>query len=343
MLASQAQRALQRTLLSAPSASAAIASSQRLLSVSHAALQSDEGRSREKVGHERDVRPRHFRLSNQEHPLYVDRDKDGKPVWVNPTHNKVWTEEEVLNVRRTHVEPKDLSDRAAHMAIRIIRKGFDIFSGYAFGPINESKFLRRVIFLETVAGIPGMVAGSLRHLMSLRTMRRDHGWIATLLEEAENERMHLLTFQQLRNPGIIFRSTVLVAQGIFWNAYFLAYMVSPRTCHRFIGYLEEEAVLTYTHAIEALDDGRLPTWNDKDAPDIAKTYWGLAPDATMRDVLLAVRADEANHRDVNHTLSSIKADDINPFVYREATADPRDKHSSASLPAEEAQRRQRAV
>ena len=79
MLASQAQRALQRTLLSAPSASAAIASSQRLLSVSHAALQSDEGRSREKVGHERDVRPRHFRLSNQEHPLYVDRDKDGKP------------------------------------------------------------------------------------------------------------------------------------------------------------------------------------------------------------------------------------------------------------------------
>lgn len=133
-------------------------------------------------------------------------------MWVNPTHNKVWTEEEVLNVRRTHVEPKDLSDRAAHMAIRIIRKGFDIFrsancaaprrrppsssrqplappatrahasapprfhnSGYAFGPINESKFLRRVIFLETVAGIPGMVAGSLRHLMSLRTMRRDHG------------------------------------------------------------------------------------------------------------------------------------------------------------------------
>lgn len=48
-------------------------------------------------------------------------------------------------------------------------------SGYAFGPINESKFLRRVIFLETVAGIPGMVAGSLRHLMSLRTMKRDHG------------------------------------------------------------------------------------------------------------------------------------------------------------------------
>ena len=48
-------------------------------------------------------------------------------VWVNPIHNKIWTEEEVLNVKRTHVEPKDLSDRVAYNAIRLIRKGFDIF------------------------------------------------------------------------------------------------------------------------------------------------------------------------------------------------------------------------
>jgi hypothetical protein len=46
---------------------------------------------------------------------------------VNPIHNKIWTEEEVLNVKRTHVEPKDLSDRVAYNAIRLIRKGFDIF------------------------------------------------------------------------------------------------------------------------------------------------------------------------------------------------------------------------
>ena len=40
----------------------------------------------------------------------------------------------------------------------------------------------------------------LRHLRSLRRMNRDHGWIHTLLEEAENERMHLLTFVQLKQP-----------------------------------------------------------------------------------------------------------------------------------------------
>lgn len=37
-----------------------------------------------------------------------------------------------------------------------------------------------------------MVAGMLRHLKSLRKMERDNGWINTLLQEAENERMHLV-------------------------------------------------------------------------------------------------------------------------------------------------------
>ena len=43
----------------------------------------------------------------------------------------------------------------------------------------------------------------LRHMRSLRTMERDHGWIHTLLEEAENERMHLLTFMTLRWVGVV--------------------------------------------------------------------------------------------------------------------------------------------
>ena len=60
--------------------------------------------------------------------------------------------------------------------------------------------MTRFLFLETVAGVPGMVGAMLRHLRSLRTMRRDNGWINTLLEEAENERMHLLTFMQMKNP-----------------------------------------------------------------------------------------------------------------------------------------------
>jgi len=55
----------------------------------------------------------------------------------------------------------------------------------------------RVCFLETIAGIPGMVGGVVRHLKSLRLMRKDHGWIHHLLLEAENERMHLFIFLNL--------------------------------------------------------------------------------------------------------------------------------------------------
>lgn len=102
-----------------------------------------------------------------------------------------------------------------------------------------------------------MVAGMLRHLSSLRTLKRDHGWIHTLLEEAENERMHLLTFLKLKEPTPLFRAMVLVAQGVFFNVYFISYLMSPKTCHSMVGYLEEEAVKTYTKALEDIDAGKV--------------------------------------------------------------------------------------
>ena len=78
------------------------------------------------------------------------------------------------------------------------------------------------------------------------------------------------------------------------------YSLSSKTAHRFVGYLEEEAVISYTHYLEELDAG---TIENCAAPDFAKTYWNLENDARLRDVLLAVRDDEAEHRDVNHKLA----------------------------------------
>lgn len=146
-------------------------------------------------------------------------------------------------------------------------------------------------------------------------MRRDHGWIHTLLEEAENERMHLLTFLTVHKPSLLVRGLVLLAQGIMTNGLFLTYLVTPRFVHRFVGFLEEEAVHTYTNCIKDIDAGvqDLGTWRTVPAPPIAITYWRLAPDATVRDVVMAVRADEAIHRDVNHVFASIKDGERNPF------------------------------
>jgi hypothetical protein len=140
--------------------------------------------------------------------------------------------------------------------------------------------------------------------------------IESLIEEAYNERMHLLTFMKLAEPGPFMRLMVLGAQGVFFNLFFLSYLISPRTCHRFVGYLEEEAVITYTHAIHDVEAGKLPLWNNLAAPDIAVKYWEM-PEGKRRmvDLLLYVRADEAKHREVNHTLGNLdQKKDPNPYT-----------------------------
>ncbi|KAJ8488618.1 hypothetical protein ONZ51_g3417 [Trametes cubensis] len=247
----------------------------------------------------------------------------------------VYTPEELRSVQVLHRYAETLSDKVAYGFVQLARRVFDLVSGYKHRPLpanfdqlsseekqayfmDETQWLRRILFLESIAAVPGMVAATLRHLRSLRLMRRDSGWIHTLLEEAENERMHLMTFMTLKNPSIMFRAMVLAAQGVFYNAFFLCYMVSPKTCHRFVGHLEEEAVITYTRCIEEIEAGHLPAWADLPAPEIAKDYWRLGPDAKILDVIYAVRSDESTHRFVNHSLASLKyGSDVNPFALRE--------------------------
>lgn len=156
------------------------------------------------------------------------------------------------------------------------------------------------MLLETVAAVPGMVGGMLLHLQSLRRFEHSGGWIKALLEEAENERMHLMTFLEVSNPLWYERALVFAVQGVFFNAYFLTYLTSPKVAHRITGYLEEEAVRSYTEFLKDLDNGN---FENKPAPAIAIDYWRLPPDATLRDVVEVIRADEAHHRDVNHFAS----------------------------------------
>ena len=83
-----------------------------------------------------------------------------------------------------------------------------------------------------------------------------------------------------------------------------------------VGYLEEEAVITYTKLVKEIDDGNLSDWKTERAPEIARQYWKLPDDATVRDVFVMIRSDEANHRDVNHALAALKIDDVNPFTLK---------------------------
>jgi hypothetical protein len=229
-----------------------------------------------------------------------------------------WTREELDGVEKTHREPRDWVDRAAYYTVQGLRGAFDLCSMYKVrtmtDQMHERDWIRRVIFLETVAGVPGMVAGMLRHLHSLRLMRRDYGWIHALLSEAENERMHLLIALSLRQPGPLFRVAVIGGQGVFLTWYSIAYLLSPRYCHRFVGYLEEEAVHTYSKLLEDIDAGKLPSFASLKAPRIARIYYNLPADAMLRDVFERIRADEGAHRDTNHHFGDLKPDEPNTMV-----------------------------
>jgi hypothetical protein len=99
------------------------------------------------------------------------------------------------NIYVAHRPPTDWADWTALKMVRLLRRGTDFATGYKHhvaSPamaddetpqlktkthgMTEQKWLTRFVFLESVAGVPGMVAGMLRHLHSLRRLKKDNGW-----------------------------------------------------------------------------------------------------------------------------------------------------------------------
>lgn len=135
------------------------------------------------------------------------------PAW--PHHG--YTEQEMLDVVPAHRPAETWGDWVAWKLMRVCRWSMDFATGMkseqkvdkknpttaiaTIKPLTEEQWLVRFLFLESIAGVPGMVAGMLRHLHSMRRLKRDNGWIETLLEESYNERMHLLTFMKMAEPG----------------------------------------------------------------------------------------------------------------------------------------------
>ena len=191
----------------------------------------------------------------------------------------------------------------------IIKKGsMRISDAFAFSMtrffrlIADSFFLKRyghrAVVLETVAGVPGMVAGVWMHFKSLRRMKAGYGeQIREMLAEAENERMHLMFFIEIAQPNTLERFIVLSSQLVFGIFYLFMYAFFTRTAHRMIGYFEDEAVNSYTEYLNMVETGKL---EDSPAPTLAINYYKLAKDAKLSDVIKCVRADEQHHSKTNH-------------------------------------------
>ena len=187
-------------------------------------------------------------------------------------------------------KPKNFSDFFALSMTKFFRFIADTFFAKRYG--------HRAVVLETIAGVPGMVAGMLIHLRSLRSMKTGYGaQIREMLAEAENERMHLMFFIEIAKPNLFERILVISAQGIFMTFYTFMYIFFPRTSHRMIGYFEDEAVKSYTEYLKLVEDGKVMNIR---APKLAIEYYNLKKDARLSDLIISVRADEMHHAEVNH-------------------------------------------
>lgn len=202
-------------------------------------------------------------------------------------------------------KPKNFSDLFALSMTKFFRFVADTFFAKRYG--------HRAVVLETIAGVPGMVAGMLIHLRSLRKMQTGYGdQIREMLAEAENERMHLMFFIEIAKPNIFERILVILAQGIFMSFYLFMYIFFPKTSHRMIGYFEDEAVKSYTEYLDLVQNGKVMNIR---APQIAINYYNLKKDARLSDLIISVRADEMHHADVNHSY----ADNLNQRVSKKSS------------------------
>lgn len=202
----------------------------------------------------------------------------------------------MLNINKSDLDrrhiPITVSDRAAAGLARSMASLAALLFGRRYGD--------RVIVLETIAAVPGMVAATLLHLKCLRRMIDDRGWVRVFMDEAENQRAHLMAFVAIARPSLAERLLIALAQGVFYNAFFLLYLCSPRMAHRLTGYLAEAAVRGYSDYLVRIERGELANIA---APAAAIAYWNLDAQARLCDVIAAMREDEAIHRDINHAFA----------------------------------------
>ena len=188
------------------------------------------------------------------------------------------------------MKPKNFSDLFALSMTKFFRFVADTFFAKRYG--------HRAVVLETIAGVPGMVAGMLIHLKSLRKMQTGYGdQIREMLAEAENERMHLMFFIEIAKPNLFERFLVITSQAVFMAFYLFMYIFFPKTSHRMIGYFEDEAVKSYTEYLNLVKSGKVMNIR---APKIAIEYYNLKKEAKLSDLIISVRADEMHHAEVNH-------------------------------------------
>lgn len=234
--------------------------------------------------------------------------------------NRIWTEEELNNALTTSKQHRAPGSISQHVVYGFLRSAYNVFNFVTRFDKNDPSpgaMRLRLILLESIAGVPPFVTAGYRHFRSLRNMSYDGGRIYTHLEEAENERMHLISCMQVFQAGPAMKATIYIAQIFTAPIFVTMCLLSPRSLNRFVGYLEELACETYGTVLHKVNDPakKLYVWNEKPAPPVAIDYWQLDRKATWPDVLRHIYADETMHRDINHCFADISVNARNPLIW----------------------------
>ena len=195
--------------------------------------------------------------------------------------------------------PKGFVEKYAYYSVWLLKRIFDLCTLKPDTKMSERNYINRLIMLNSISAVPGFTGAMCRHLKSLRSLRKDYGWINQLIAESDNERMHLFFFLTLNKPNFGMKAAIFGAQFLFSTLFFASYFVMPRYCHKFMEYFQNRAVQTYTEILQSIESGTLQNWSKLPAPVEPIDYYELKADATMKDMILCVRADAVINREIN--------------------------------------------
>merc|ERR1719461_1242759 len=104
----------------------------------------------------------HFnKNSARQHPLLQGpKLQHTTQTWVNPVYNNVWEPEEIVDALNTQPKHKavEFGDKIMYGLVRTLYHTFNFITGYSRSNPSGRSLQYRLIILESVAGVPGMVA-----------------------------------------------------------------------------------------------------------------------------------------------------------------------------------------
>ena len=169
-------------------------------------------------------------------------------------------------------------------------------------------FIYYLLFLETFARSSSAAASQWIHLKCLQKVKYDRDWIKILTNQAENERIHLITIIEIIQPKLFVRLLIIFGQITYQILYLFLYIIFPRTAHRFIGYSREESARDYNNYLEHLENDVSLNIN---ASQISIKHWNLDSKAKLIDVVKLISKDKMNHATINHKVADTIDEDKN--------------------------------